>query len=134
MKKYSVHFCFDEEFLITFQHGENAIIPFSEYNSSSSSKDNFFKKIKDGENKFDSTDSFTIDQKTFTSIDDLINYLRTKGEGIRFIKSVNKEQTRQGEIDCENCGGTGESDKKDRYGEFLTCYQCDGKGKKKIWK
>lgn len=134
MKKYNVAFSFDEEFRITFQHGNNEIIPFTEYNSSLNSKDDFFKKIENGQKFFDHKDSFLIGQEEFTSLNDLINHLKNIGVGIRFVTSTNKEQKLEGEIDCDNCEGTGELGKKDRFGDPLICYQCDGRGKKKIWK
>ena len=60
MKEYQVSFYFDEEFRITFQHGPNEVIPFTEYNNSQNSKNAFFKKVEDGKNLFDPADSFFI--------------------------------------------------------------------------
>lgn len=128
MKKYNVYFSFSNEFSITFQEGNNPSIKFK-----APSKNALFQQIQNKADTFNIKDSFSLGSNSFSTLANLLNHLQNKGENIRFIKNFNLEQKVLSEKNCDKCGGSGDSDKRDVTGDFMICQACGGPGKIKIW-
>ena len=119
--------------MVTIQSGPNSIVSVSENNFSHDSRDKFFAKMLAKSTDFGAMDTFEVGEHLVTGYKNLVDYLKSKKEKTRITKKSNDEEDLLDTVDCEKCDGSGDTDKKERSGDFIPCPYCNGSGSKNVW-